>query len=331
MKTKLLNKKGASGQTMFFGFAVLAVLGLLGYMVFVPQAPVQQTALQVPAEERSLAVNTGQIASVKMKAVDQESSTLAQVSVPAYVWNAKEKNKLLNDATVLSASTTSTVNSVAIGDEICATAFNGSFYGDTVCKVVSQQSELIEIPVHAVTTGALMENYYKASIADVNSEVNLSLGANQADSFTKLRIQNNKSNSRLNLKALVVDTASRSNISDVTILGMEENTALPQRLVATDTANYRFDLPEAKALDEFEDFVSGTFTLKADGDGCITIATGEGTSAGDIVILRWVDESQYKSVKGDNAGSIASGVEDNANSPADVGRTDLTLQFYCQA
>lgn len=322
MKSKI-SKKGMSGMSVFLVVAVLAVISLLGFSVFGPST-VQQTALQVPAEERSLAVNTGQIASVKMKAVDKESSTLAQVSVPAYVWNSKDPSHLLNDATVLSASTTTAVNSVSIGDNICYTAFNASFYGDVACKTISAQSDLLEIPVHAVATSALIETYYKASIGDVNDELNISLGANQADSFTKLRIQNNNSNEMLNLKALVVDTVVRSNISDATVLGMEENSALPARLIATDQANYRFDLPNALALREFEDFITGTFTLKADGDGCNGVNT-------ENVVLRWLDESRFKSVKGADAGSIALGVEDNANSPADVGRADLTLQFVCNA
>lgn len=325
MKRKFMNKKGAMNPTWgVFILMALIVVGGGAYLFLGPSQPVQQTSLQgVNVDQASVVANLGEIASVKMKAVNKESATLAQVSVPAYVWKKNDPTHLLNDATVLSSSTTSTVNSVKVGDEICYRAFNASFYGDEACKVVGQ-SDLIEIPVHGVTTGALMETYYKNSIGDVNDELNISLGANQADSFTKLRIQNNVSNSEFRLKSLVVDTAARSNISDVTVLGMEENTALPQRLVATDQANYRFDLPQALSLREFEDFETGTFTLKADGDGC----NGANT---DNVILRWLDEGAYKAVKGSNAGGISVGVEDDANTPADVGRTDLTLQFVCIA
>ena len=72
---------------------------------------------------------------------------------------------------------------------------------------------------------------------------------------------------------------------------------------------------------------TGNILFEADGDGCNTRnANGEASAT-----IAWIDEAGFQRLSGDSRNEVAHGLEDDAPSPADVGRADITRTLKCNA
>jgi hypothetical protein len=264
-------------------------------------------------------------ASLGLRVLNAENEN-AQVASTAYCWKQDaagvQVGELVKDALTTSASADVTVGKINVGDNVCCVAFDSSYYGDTQCKVIAAATDNMVLKVHGITS-SLEVKLKKGTTESISStgamnQLNLTLGVDETASFDYFTIKNNKTNSAFNLKSIVFDLVATTNISKIQIAGLDESPTKIRSMQGT--SEYRFDLPVAKMLSRYQEHTTGNVAVTANGNGC----NGDTTELVNIYVK---DEQKFKSVVSE---TIVSGIETDASTAANVGRTDPVDQlFYC--
>lgn len=321
---------------------IIGTFSFFSYLESRKQTAIQekQTALLAKEqaktpEDKSATTNVGKSAIARSTAVDLQSNTKAQVGVPAYFYTRNQDGTFKeyvgqSGTRTLSASDSTSVTPVNIGDRLCGRAFNATggvsgtvgYYGDEKCIDIKVGGETLRLEVDRICRTNQMQGYLKTNLNALGQ--NLTAGASQANSFETLELRVNGTDCAYNLGGFYVDIVSTaSNIQDVgmgevatkgatTAKVMETNKNL-KRLTAVD--DYVFELDKPILMKEYETVKTGSFTILADGDGCST-AEGVNVTAFDV--------SGYQSVTDDKL-PLLSGIEDDQTSPVDVGGADIPI------
>ena len=329
-----MNKKA---QSAAMWIVIVLIVGILGTSMFslvsdsrkqtaLQEDQANKEAVQTP-EQASAASNVGDAAVVKVTAQDREQNdATTQVAVPAWFYFANKADNSFKGwlgqgaATTLSATAATTI-SPSVGDYICGKAFNGTggsmgYYGDQVCEEITKVSgQTIVLPTHRTCDSTQLQGVILDNRDNTNS--NISVGASSTNSFKQIEVRVNGTNCAYNLGGFAVDLNSNTNIDKVELgsnavygtLGLYDKTITRIKT----KSEFAFTLETPKMLHENEYFYAGSLAVTADADGCTTP---------EAVNVTTFDVGQFKSSKGTG---IMTGIEDDQQSPVDVGAPDVSI------
>ena len=361
-KNKMQYKKGNKMQykkgqgvviVIILIFAVLAIsiFGFLSYTETRKQTALaeKQTALLAKeetktVEEKSESTNVGRSAIARASALDLQSNTQSQVAVPAYFYKIDKDGKFIEyigqtSARTLSASDSTSVTPVVIGDKICGIGFNttgggaggtAGYYGLDKCIDIKVGGETMILDVHRTCRQDQLQGYLVDTRDNVGS--NLTAGVSASNNFKAIELRVNGTDCAYNLGGWYVDVPAGTNILDIGLSGITDfgsSTVLSGKtkdgdIVETNRvlkrvrtqSEYVFELDEPLLINEYDQIKTGAFSILADGDGC---------SAGtDNVNISSFDIAKYQSAKQANR-PILQGIEDDQDSPVDVGGADVLM------
>lgn len=324
--------------------AVLAIslFGLGSYIESRKQTALaeKQTALlqkedKKTVEEKSETTNIGKSAIARASALDLQSNTQAQVGVPAYFYTVDKDGKFKEyvgqtSARTLSATDSTSITPVVIGDKLCGRVFNTTggqggeigYYGIEKCTDIQVGGETLILDSHRICRINQLQGYLKTNLNALGR--NLTAGVSQANSFASIELRINGTDCAYNLGGFYVDTSAGTNIQDVgmgeavtkgaTTSKLTETNLNLKRLSAID--DYVFELDEPILIKEYETVITGAFTILADGDGC---------SSAEAVNVTAFDVAPYQSAKLAGRPIITKGIEDDQVSPVDVGGADVPI------
>lgn len=327
------NKKGSGAVTILLSILVIAVVGLGAFVVY---NSVQQTALakadasKTPAQV-SLDTKTGDVAVLKAYDVDKEANSETQKSIQSYFWLQKADGTFDRwiggvSGFSLSASSTTSVSPVSVGDSVYGIAFNSSMYGTIGNKVMTTESNEMKLESNKICNTPLELLLYNDQ---AQTGKNLSVGASMAESYDYMRFKVNATDCAYNLAGFMFDTVSiGSNVSTIAVESDAKYTSIAKSGKsierAKDTDDFVFALSTPVMLHEGQKWFSGVVKVTADGDGC----------HGEAISIYAFDEAPF--VDKDGVG-IKTGWEDNQATPADVGGGDSRnantegTSFFCNA
>lgn len=301
-------KKGQINNTLL---AVFLLLGIGAAGLFIYQGLQQSAVAGVEQQQQitqQLISPTGKAATVRYAALDQESSPKnTQVAVSGiYALEMNGDTQAIISNNVTSSATARTSVSTSTGKTLKAVAFSNAYYGDMVETKVDKETINIDLPVHTIATGINVSLEDVDGVVRTDTNLNMTLVANEKDSWSWLKIKNTDTNSQFRWKALGFDLATAANISNVDVAGMTSSNVPERRRSVVD---YYFVFPEAQKLSEFDSVKTGRVLFESDGD-----------NPAESITLYVVDEQHFKAQ--DN--TLKVGVEDDQNTPADIGASDVT-------
>ena len=333
------NKKGAVGGGGFMALVALMLIGLVGLggvLYFVQNTGVGGVTGSSSATQQivqtSSAIKSGDASTLRLDALDYESTTHARVAAGGFVWNVKT-NQLIADNRTLSA-TDYTGISTAVDDSLRICAFDGSYYADLeqcglssshVSKEIKSSTEYYNAKTHAIANNLLLtalNNRGQVLAGPGGGDLNITLAANEVSDIVGVEVKNNMSSSMFRLKAFAVNASAGSNLDKVTIKGSgaalveagDASCKIPQRR-RTDI-DWQYCLPTAIELHEFDKYTTSSMIFDAGG-----------TNPGELGSFIVLDEQWFKSVKGDTTNQILVGLETDAVSPTDVGQPDRVISM----
>ena len=318
-----MNKKGkASGMAwfvvVFIVIATVAIVGLL-YRSTQQQAVVVEKTIGVEGGVTPI-LGTGTAATYKLFTKDLQSDTLAKVAAPITCWEKNDPGNLLADATRSDPGTATTISGTNVNGVYICEAFNATWYPVRDEYTIPKEGVSRTINIHLISRdiNITVFNDNDVSLGALSDNFNITgIGSSGTNSWAKIKIENKDTDSLFRLKMIGFDLNANTNISKVEIKGWK-SVDKPARLRTV--LDYAFVLDSAVDLAEYEKVNTGNVVFTGDGDGCA------GVGAREAFTVYFIDESDYKSGT-DN--TIQTGVEDDAPSPADVGRGDYTIPGTC--
>jgi len=281
-----MNKKG-QGFAIFIAVILIALVGLVGYMVFrgPSQQVVQQQSAQI-AEE----IASGDVASlgiyVRDLAQDNENTKIA---VPVYCVDSTGAFILDGTSSSTSAETTA---KTTIGETVTCYAFNSTIQSNPKTITISNEAPHIMIDAYSVATSYGHLQYYDDTYTTGTAGlVNVTVAGDGTSTFAKLRYTQNMSDKFLPLGGFYLDTVVGSNITEIdmsgsaTLSGMDHSSA---RVVTSTLAtrvsdrkekwDYVFELDDSSEagnqvllMDEHDYLETGAVSVTGDSDGCSTL------------------------------------------------------------
>jgi len=327
----MLNRKGNATGVIVSG-GVIAFVLLFGFFIFTTQ-----TAIDEPQTEEEIAGAKAlgtDVASVSVRTLDREDSAgNLQVSTTVYGWKKDSPKTIVNNGVTTSATggTDTSLKGWNTGDIAVLLGFgNNTFYGGKLVdgKLVPQEfaidekSKVFELDVHRIIQLPQQVKIFDASAeTDVEnddaipsvSDVNITLDSEGSDSIDNLYFKINETNSSFYFNSIVFDTPADSNIKNIEVNGMVENTKSLQHF--RDRQNYRFEL-------------SGGAKFYRDGDelktGSVKISSRQDVVTEDVGVY-FVDQQWFVSA----SDGIQMGAENDLEAEEDIGAGDglITLQF----
>jgi len=350
-------KHGREAMMTVVMVAILLVAGIVGYSAFkgglfggsVTSQPQTIAGGSVPAPLGVVQTqNVGGSSSIRLTSVDQSSVTAnTQYSLTAYCWKTNEPKNLITGiaGTSLAASGTTSINSVGVGDSVKCTAFNNTFYGDLNPKEIKLATEggvAYVIPVNRVQ-GAKVTFFNKNDKSLNEFSTNFSLPANGAYSFSRVKVEQNNTNSAYALWGIAFDTPRSSNISDIQMntvgqlssvvanngaVSVERSTG---GLTRVTTLRFIFKFKqngqEGVLLKQNDYVTTGALTFSGNGNGC---GGYPATASGESITYYVIDANQYVSINPSTQGLVKVGAETDASTGTDVGFGDITGTLNCK-
>lgn len=343
-----MNKAGKGGMSALWAIVFLGALlvGGIFWVGFTQQSAVSDEATQKQVEVATSALKKDVAATVRFRAYDQESAANSQVatSVSVEEWSdgayGKGDLNLIADGSSLSATDSTSVPTTT-GRWLKACAFNTStYYGECKTFEVEKETDNRELKVYAVTPSMELSCYDDGlikgtagengnAVGAISGSCNVTIGASQTLSLDYLKINLNRSDSAFNFKAVGINVTSGTNFNSVKMDGsgiVESGSSATTSGVATFSAyntkiqrfkndvEYVFAVPAPIMMHEFDVLKTPPIQFEASSTNPL--------ENGTFVII---DESFYKSVTGATRNQIASGMEDDQATNADVGTRDFRL------
>lgn len=312
----LKNKKGAgSAWIATAAIAMVVLVAMFGFIAFQSGtfAGKGSATAATAVKESAQAANFGKASTVRFRALDQSQSTSAvdQVATTLYLIDSETGKRVGGASTTLSATALTSI-STTVGKKLKAYAFDATYYGEVQDVDVVQEVQPVDLNVWAMTSGGLKIDVWDNSAELTDNQTNITLGAGQTDSLDYIKITVNVADAVFNLKGIALDLPSASNVTNFVINGMQKAN-VPQRLASASSAEYYYELPQAKLLKSWDVFQTGTVAFTAHSSNNPNV---------EAFTLRILDEAYYS---GADANKIGIGVEDDAPSPAGVGAADVTV------
>jgi len=331
-------------MVILLGVLVATVILFATGVISLPEkaiTPSVQTAQQV-----AQATKEGDVASLGVYVRDISNNDVnTKVAVATYCQD--DTGSFIIDGTTSSTSAEIT-GKVTIGKVVTCWAFNSTYQTlEPVTITVNQEVEHIVIDTYAIPVGSVSMDYYDdtLTVADDGAS-NLTVASESSDSFSKLRLKNNNSDTILPVGGIYIDTIENTNISAIemagsaTLSGFSDtlaNVAHSSTLVVDSTLSTAVSDRKSKwdFVVEFDDDSSqagNQVLLLEENDyvetGSITVSSDVGCSAGtgSRMINYVFTKGYFRETK--NSG-VAYGHENDATS-ASVISTDLTgSTVYC--
>mgnify|MGYP001562876209 CR=1 FL=1 len=296
----------------------VAVIMLAVLVVAVVAFTMQQSSISTDAQNAPVQSSLlGKSATLAVQARDlaaDDVSTRRQVPVyiqdPDGVWIETGSS-----TSAASGAATQFTSGIKVSDKAYKVlAFNntyGSVTGAQDVMLVSQ-SPSVDVDVYTIATNLKMTLYSSDDIALTEATSNLTLGAGETQSWTKLRIKNNITNTAFNLYGLYIDLDPNTNISSISINDAKVDAAGTMSLNSITTDDKTWKLKTPIMIYEFAQVDIGTIAVTADGDGT-------GDNRGEAFSLYAVDGVYFYSALGNG---VLLGPENDAVTSADVGATN---------
>lgn len=268
--------------------------------------------------------------SLKIRAIDKETANV-QVATTLFAWRTDDTTHMLSNGQTTSATagTDTAVNGIVVGKTIAYVAFDNATYvggklsGDKgtlsfqEATIAEESPAPLEAETHALITGGISVKIYDASTETTigsqcdNSPVNITLSsADQVEVIDWLEIEINATQKSIYFDSIVFDTPADSNIASITVDGMTDISG-QKIMFLKDKQNYRFAPSAPIFLHDFQTFKTGNIQVKASAD----VTTED-------VDVYFIDRQEYKAVNtkdGHKAGEIVWGVENDKDTPEDIG------------
>ena len=209
------NKKGNVATWVFIGL-ILVIALVAGGFWWNSQSTPGETA--VTAAAVSGIAKVGNVASIKVFVRDVAQNDInTKLAVATYC--QANTGEFIIDATSSSTSAEIT-GQTTIGKVITCWAFNSTVQTMTpVTITVNAEVEHIVIDAYQVPTSSEM-TIFDSSLNSANTgTVNLSVGADGSDSFSKMKFKNDNTNKWIPLGGFFYDVVEDTNVSDVDMSG----------------------------------------------------------------------------------------------------------------
>ena len=359
------NKKGVSST--LFSIALIAIIGLsivAGLSFLGGRAGTQQTAIVGPTQVQ--VAQTGKASNLRVFAEDLEAATTSQLAIPAYCWDVNAPNTIVGGSagTTTSATTTTAISPVSVGQKLKCIAFNATYTGDIVdITLVDEGGATVKLPIHRgcfnrdIAVQLFDQRNIELGASDGGLTNNFTAGASGSETGWTVEVRVNGTDCSYNLAGLYANTISdtETNITSLDVGGSITLTRVGSRPNTPATLKKTpYSFQSIKAQDDFvfmvtasgEGSSSGTDGLGRaisairlqDGDkivfgGGVLLADGSGcgTTAGtNNFTFNTLDGNHFVSVKTGTQGQVLFGVENDAASPADLGvPTKASLRQTC--
>jgi len=210
------NKKGQAWIGIVL--VVLIAIGLAGGGYYIFTKPDPSSVAGTTVTDIAQATKSGDVASIGVYVRDIVNDDVnTKVAVPVYCQGSD--GSFIIDGTSSSTSAEIT-GKTTIGDTVTCWAFNGT--QQTLAPVimkVDQEVEHLVIDSYRVAVTTTMD-YYDDSLDVADDGVkNLSVASEGSDSFSKLRLKNNVSDSILPIGGIYIDVIENSNITSIELSG----------------------------------------------------------------------------------------------------------------
>jgi hypothetical protein len=341
--------KKAQGIIVVIILIALAVIAVGAIVYAVTKEPTTQATVQV-AEEVAAVTKAGDIASIGVYVRDISRDDVNTKVAVAFYCQSADGSFIIDGST--SSTSSETTGKTTIGDTVTCYAFNSS-YQTVAPEVVTVDSEVEHIVIDAYqipTSETLMDLYDDTLTVSDSAVSNLSVGADGSDSYSKLRLKNNNTNTILPVGGFYVDVNEATNISNIDMSGIASLSGFKDTIAndAHATTNlvistlstgvtarkslweYVFEFDDDSAtpgnqplLLEANDYVETGSVIVESAVGC---TAGQIAAGGSRFRIYLMTAGYYRQTKADGIGY---GVETDA-SPASVISTDLTGSVgYC--
>lgn len=320
MLTKIKGKTGRGNA----GMTTLLVIGgliLAAVIFFGVQQTITGEVIDVETEEGVLIPVIGKAASLPVKAVDiAQDNVNTRVQAPVYISTNGVFLETGGSATNAAGSDQLFTAGIAVQTEpYQVTAFNASFgsvNGPEEVIVTSESPRTVVHDVYSIAAPTVTlfdedDNVLPASA----SGANLSLGADETGTFSKLRIKQTTANTAFRISGVYINLDAETNISNIQFADSRvlDDGSFPLASTTNDDAN--FALVEPILIFEFAQVELGPIAVQADGDG---------TSV-EAYTLFVADSEYFFSQKSD---AVLFGPEDDSSSPATTGATDPSIAGF---
>jgi len=334
------NKKGQAVAWVFIGILVLAFIG--GGIYLGTRGPTTEGVVQQTAQAVADASKSGDVASIGIY-VRNIANNDVNTKVVSTVYCQSADGTFIIDGTSSSASAEIT-GKTTVGDTVTCWAF-GTTYQTVKPTVTIVDAEVEHIVIDAFEFATSTEvTVYDSTLTSANlGATNISVGADGSDSFAKMKLKNNDTDSILPLGGIFFDVAEATNISNIDMagsivkFGFTDTSAVSmiESDLSTDVAgrksqwDYVFT-PSADAngnnvlMIEENDYIETSPITVSSSVGCTAGSTDGGT-----MTLRGFISGYYRETK--NTG-VAFGIETDASSASAISSsTDLAMTtIYCE-
>jgi hypothetical protein len=289
-----------------FGIAAFAVVGLgaTGTLSFGDDNP---------DNEGNNGIAEGKSATVSAAAFDKAGEGSSQVGTSLYAWRENGDRIYLGKKSGSASSRTDFTNYVT-GSTAEFAAFGSTYdYGKMISKAVNTEQELVNVPTwKGISSGNVQVTFYD----DGSSTSSTTLGADEEVALDKMKVKANNNGVTYNPHVIAFDKAASTNISQVNVPNANE-VAVPKHLadsydVAYEVSNFGATEGEP-VLKAYKAANTGTIEIQADADG----------TNGETLKVAVLDKAPFINSNDE----VAYGVEDDADSPSDVGVGTVTATY----
>lgn len=306
-----MNKSG-KGMAII-AVALIALVAIGAYAVFKPQLG------QVTGDGGAGDTGVVESSSVKFKAKDVLNASQTQVGTSLYSWRTSNGEHVSVDSGTSTSATADTTTLMPINAQAGAVCFDSTFYGDKESFTVKTDPYNVKLDVYDIGTATRYFDDSGDGITEITSDTsaNITMGASQTECFSII-LEETDTRSQYRFKGVGFNMSSASNIVDITVkqavkdgvvTSMREGT-IPERLRTQ--LDWYYELPNYITLNQNDELEIQQVCFEA-----------SGSNPAEDFFMIFLDESWYESVQPATSGQILSGVETDADTPADVGAGDL--------
>lgn len=321
MLPKIKSKRGVGrGNGMLVTAVVIGFLILAAVVFFGVRQSITGEVVQTETKEGVLIPVIGKAATLPVKAVDTAQDNVnTRVQVPVYISTNGVFLETGGTATNAAGSDQTFTAGIAVQTEpYQVAAFNASFgsvNGPEEVIVTSESPRTVVHDVYSIAAPALTLFDEDDNALITVGGANLSLGADETGTFSKLRIKQTTANTAFRISGVYINLDSETNVSSIQFSDsrVDDDGTFPLASTTNDDAN--FALIEPILIFEFAQVELGPIAVQADGDG---------TSV-EAFTLFVADSEYFFSQKSDE---ILFGPEDDSSSPATTGATDPSVAGF---
>lgn len=319
---------------------VVVIAGVGGLMWFISnQDQATQDTRTIISEAASTGLK-GKPATITVKAVDKANDD-TQIAANGYICT----NPTVTDTSIVcgfqdskvlsSTATTDFTSGLVVGDKYVGLASNNTYFGfPTVVKDILTQADPLTLETYSTTSDMFFElkTAGDAIITASGGTQNLTLSASEGEILGQVKLQQNVTNTAVNLAGFYFDKATNGNMTKVEeagdvaakipsgTTGFAATTGVSLTATEAEDVVFLFDTPVI--LKEYDSVtIEDGIKLTADSDGC--------TAGGENVVIYSLDKIWTLSSKDTN--KFVYSYESDAATPADVGLADQSFTFSCTA